>query len=115
MHAPLGFRIVVQPLVASFFAIRAGRKDARDGRPPYFWEVIKDAVHRRALLREGWTQVGRVFVAAIVIDVIYQVIVERCVYPSEAVMVGAILCVLPYLVFRGLVNRVLRHRRRAVE
>lgn len=114
VHAPLGFRIIVQPLVAAFFAIRAGRQDARAGRPLYFWAVLKDAVHRRALLREGWEQVGKVFIAAIVIDVIYQIIVARWVYPSEAVMVGAILAFLPYLVFRGVVNRVLRRRHGAI-
>jgi hypothetical protein len=59
VHAPLGFRLVVQPLVAAFFAVRAGRMDARDGRPLYFWAVVKDAVHRRALLREGWKRRSR--------------------------------------------------------
>ena len=112
--APLGFRIIVQPLVAAFFAIRAGRQDARAGRPLYFWAVVKDAVRRRALLREGWAHVGMVFISAIVIDVIYQIIVARWVYVSEAVMVGAILAILPYLVFRGVVNRVLRRRHGAI-
>jgi hypothetical protein len=110
VHAPLGFRLVVQPLVAAFFAVRAGRMDARDGRPLYFWAVVKDAVHRRALLREGWKHVGKVFITAIIVDVIYQVIVERWVYPFEAIMVGVVLAVLPYLIFRGLVNRILRRR-----
>jgi hypothetical protein len=115
VHAPLGFRLVVQPLVAVFFAIRAGRMDVRDGRPPYFWAVVKDSIHRRALLREGWKQVGKVFITAVIVDVIYQVIVERWVYPFEALMVGAILAVLPYFIFRGVVNRVLRRRYRARE
>jgi hypothetical protein len=115
VHAPLGFRLVVQPLVAVFFAVRAGRMDARDGRPPYFWAIVKDAVHRRALLREGWKQVGKVFIAAVIVDVIYQVIVERWVYPFEAVMVGAVLAVLPYFIFRGVVNRILRWRYRALD
>ena len=115
VHAPLGFRLIVQPLVAAFLAIRAGRKDAREGRPPYLGAVVKDALHRRALLRDGWKQVGKVFVAAIILDAIYQFIVERWVYPSEAVMVGAVLAVLPYLVVRGLVNRILRCRQRVIE
>jgi hypothetical protein len=115
VHAPLGFRLVVQPLVALFFAVRAGRADARAGRPPYFWAVVKDAVDRRALLREAWKHVGKVFIVAIIIDVIYQVIVEHWVYPFEALMVGAILAVLPYFIFRGVVNRILRRRYRASE
>ena len=115
VHAPLGFRLVVQPLIAAFFAVRAGRNDARDGRPPYFWAVVKDAVHRRALLREGWKHVGKVFIAATVVDIIYQLIVNRWVYPLEALMIGGILAVLPYFLFRGVVNRVLRRTSRAVE
>jgi len=115
VHAPLGFRLVVQPLVAIFFAVRAGRADARGGRPPYFWALVKDAIDRRALLREAWKHVGKVFIVAVIIDVIYQLIIERWVYPFEALMVGAILAVLPYFIFRGLVNRVLRRRYRSVE
>ena len=115
VHAPLGFRLVVQPLVALFFAVRAGKGDARDGRPPYFWAVVKDAAHRRVLLREAWTHIGKVFVVALIVDAIYQVIVERWVYPFEAVMVATILAVLPYFIFRGVVNRILRRRYRGTE
>ncbi len=50
---------------------------------------------------------------AIIVDVIYQFIVERRVYPFEAVMVGVILAVLPYFFFRGVVNRILRRKYRA--
>jgi hypothetical protein len=109
VHAPLGFRLVVQPLVAAFFAIRAGRMDALEGRPPYLWDFLKDAARRGALLREAWRHVGKVFVVAVIVDAIYQIIVERWVYPFEALMVGAVLAVLPYLVFRGPVNRILRY------
>ena len=48
-------------------------------------------------------------------QMVYQVIVERWVYPSEALMVGLILAVLPYLVFRGIVNRILRKEARIAE
>lgn len=110
-HAPLSFRLIIQPLVAAFFAIRAGMQDARAGRPLFFWAVVVgDPVRRWELLREGWKHVGKVFIAAIVIDTIYQIIVHHWVYPSEALMVAVILAVLPYLAMRGLVNRILRHR-----
>ena len=115
VHAPLGFRLVVQPLAVLFHAVRAGRADARSGRPLYFWAVVTDSVDRRALLREAWKHVGKVFIVAVIVDVIYQVIVERWVYPFEALMVGAVLAVLPYWIFRGVVNRILRRRYRARE
>ncbi|WP_211202996.1 hypothetical protein [Candidatus Competibacter phosphatis] len=72
---------------------------------------MSDPVYRRELLQEGWKHVGKVFIAAVVVDVIYQIIVRHWVYPSEALMVAAILSVLPYLVMRGLVNRILSRGR----
>ena len=107
-HAPLAFRVFVQPTVAAYFAIRAGREDAREGNPLFFWAVLMDPVHRRDRLREAWKDIGRVFLAAVLIDVVYQMIVERWLYPSEAIMVGLILAVLPYVVFRGIAHRLFR-------
>ena len=109
-HAPLAFRFVLQPAVAAFFAFRAGRQDARDGRPLYMWALMRDRVQRKALLREGWRHIGKVFIVAIVMDAVYQFISVRWVYPGEAVMVAVVLAVLPYLVCRSLVNLILRRR-----
>ena len=72
------------------------------------WSLATDSAQRRALLKEGWQHVGKVFVLAIVIDAIYQFIVQRWVYPVETIMVAAILAVIPYLVVRSLINHVLR-------
>ncbi len=109
-HAPLSFRFILQPLVAVFFAYRAGRRDAREGRSYYAWALIHEPAHRRALVREAWRHVGKVFIVAVVMDSAYKYIVGRWVYPFEALMVAAILAVLPYLLLRGIVNRVLRVR-----
>ncbi len=109
-HAPLGFRFILQPAVAAFFAIRAGMQDARSGRPLYMWALMRDPAQRKNLLREGWHHIGKVFIFAIVMDGVYQFISVRWFYPGEAVMVAAVLAVVPYLVFRSLVNAVLRRR-----
>ena len=111
-HAPLSFRFVVQPLMAAFFAFRAGRQDARDGRPLYFWALATDSTQRRTLLKEGWRHVGKVFLLAIAIDAVYQFIVQRWVYPGEAIMVAAVLAVVPYLIVRSVINHVLRRKYR---
>ena len=108
MHGPLTFRLIIQPIVAATLAIRAGLKDAREGSPPYFWAIFTDPVQRRNLLREGWKAVAKVFVVAVIIDFIYQIIVFRWFYPGEALIVGAILALLPYLLIRGPVNRIAR-------
>ena len=39
---PLTFRLIIQPLVVSVLAIRAGIQDARAGRPAYGWAVLTD-------------------------------------------------------------------------
>src|SRR6185312_6171203 len=84
VSGPLHFRLVLQPAMAAFFAIRSGLADARAGRPPYFWALFTDPSHREAMLKDGWKAVGKVFVLAFVLDVIYQIIASHFVYPGEA-------------------------------
>lgn len=54
MGGPMTFRLILQPLMATLLALRAGLKDAREGRPPYFWTLLTDSSQRVDLLREGW-------------------------------------------------------------
>ncbi|MGO9377334.1 MAG: hypothetical protein ACLP29_02135 [Dissulfurispiraceae bacterium] len=105
---PLTFRLMLQPIMVAIIAVRAGLKDAREGRPPYTWAVFTDPVDRGKLLRDGWKAVGKVFVLAVIIDILYQVVVHQWFYPLETLIVGAILALLPYLVIRGPVNRIAR-------
>ena len=65
-----------------FFAIRDGVKDAREGRPPHFWRMVTGPPEARKRLR--W------------------------VYPIEAMTTAAFLAIVPYLVVRGVVNRIAR-------
>jgi hypothetical protein len=109
---PMTFRIILQPLMAGLLAMRAGLKDAREGRPPYFWTLLTDSTQRVALLRDGWRAIARVFVLAIVMDVIYQLIVRRWIYPGETLIVAITLAVVPYLLLRGPINRLVRRLRR---
>ena len=37
---PLNFRLLIMPLVVTFFAVRAGMKDAREGQPPFFRTLL---------------------------------------------------------------------------
>lgn len=103
---PMTLRLVLQPLIAILYAVRAGLKDGRAGAPAYFWAMFASREHRRVLLREGWKDVGKIFVIAVGIDVIYQVIVQRWVYPGEVLLVAAILAFVPYVLLRGLVTRL---------
>lgn len=108
---PMTFRIILQPLMAALLAGGAGWKDAQTGRPPYFWTILSDPGQRNDLLHEGWRSVARVFVLAIVMDVIYQLIVLQWVYPVELIVVAILLAVVPYLLIRGPVNRIVSRLR----
>jgi hypothetical protein len=112
VHGPFAFRLVLQPFVATFFAARAALSDARAGRPPYGWTVLSNPRGNRELLREGWRHVAKVFVAAVVIDLIYEVVVFRWIYPGQALLVAAVLALLSYPLIRGLLNRIIRCWRR---
>jgi hypothetical protein len=103
---PMKFRLVLQPLMAIFFAVRDGLKDARNGRSPYFWSMLNDKGHRREIMKNGWRSVGKVFILALVLDVIYQFIEIHFVYPGEALIVAFLLAIVPYLILRGIVTRV---------
>ena len=78
---PMTFRLILQPLIATILETKAGRQDAKTGRPPYFWTILTSPEDRAALLREGWKAVAKVFVMASVIDSVYQVMVFRWIYP----------------------------------
>ena len=68
IDGPMAFRLVLQPAVATYLAVRAGLHDARSGQPYYAWAIFTDPVHRRELLREGWKAVAKIFVLAVLID-----------------------------------------------
>jgi hypothetical protein len=110
VSGPLKFRLVLQPLMASIFAIRSGVADARNGKPPYFWGLLSDPAQRDAMLKDGWKSVGKVFILALVLDIVYQIIVLRFVYAGEAIIVSFILAIAPYLIVRGLATRIARKK-----
>jgi hypothetical protein len=103
---PMKLRLVLQPIMASVFAIIAGLKDAKAGKPPYLWGLLHDPAQRKEMLQSGWKSVGKVFVLAMVLDVVYQVIEQAKVYPFEVILVGFLLAIVPYVLVRGLVTRL---------
>jgi hypothetical protein len=113
VSGPLKFRLVLQPLMASIFAIRAGLADARSGKPPYFQALLSDPGQRAEMLKDGWKSVGKIFILALVLDITYQIIVLRFVYAGEAIIVSFILAIAPYLIVRGLATRIARKKKAA--
>lgn len=108
---PLAMRFYVQPLMATILAIRDGLEDARAGHPPYFWSLFTDPVNRRERLQGGWKSVGKIFVFATLLDLLYQVTVFGGLRPLEGLVVAIALAILPYVLLRGPANRLVRRGR----
>ena len=108
-NGPVTFRLVVMPTVVSIIAIRAGVRDAREGRPTFLWTFFFNPSERRQLLRSGWKDVGRIIIVALVLDTVYQLIVFRAFYIVQAVIVAFVCAVLPYILFRGPTNLLVRN------
>jgi hypothetical protein len=115
MHGPFTFRLILQPLSAAILAVRSGLRDARTGRSPYGWAVVFNSKDRHDLLREGWRELAKVFIVAILIDLVYEVIVFRKIYPGQTLIVASVLALLPYPLIRGSFNRIMQFRQRIRE
>jgi hypothetical protein len=108
VDGPLHFRLFLQPTVASVLAIRAGIRDAREGRPAFLWAIVSNAGHRRGLLTQAWKDIRNLAIVAVSLDVIYQLIVLRWIYLLELLITATTLAVVPYMLLRGLANRIAR-------
>ena len=113
-EGPMHLRFLLQPAVAIFFAIRAALRDVKNRTVPYLWRLATSKGERRAIVNEGWKDFGKVFLIATILDIIYQLIVifglktETSFYPLESILVAFLLSFIPYVLFRGPVNRLVR-------
>ena len=103
---PFHVRLIIQPVVATFLAIRAGWADAREGRPIFFSTLVREPTRARVMLRNLWKIVGKVFLVALVLDVVYQVIVLHWIYPLQALIVATMLALVPCLLVRAVGYRL---------
>ena len=103
---PLKFRFVLQPSVAIILAVRAGLRDWRQGKAPFFWDFLADPSNRKSLFRDFKKSVGKLFLLACLLDFIYQIIVLHWFYPFDAIIIATLLAIVPYLLVRGPVNRI---------
>ena len=110
---PLTLRLIIQPTMAALLGIRAGLRDAKSGRTPYLWTLLKEHSLRKDLLLEGWKDVRKVALMAFLIDAVYQVIVFHWIYVLQAVGVAILLAIVPYMVVRALTTRAVGGERKS--
>ena len=108
LDGPMSFRFILQPLTAFLAALPDGIDDAKHGHSAFFWTDRSDTSLKRGRLRQGLTSVARVILLGITIDIIYQLKVFDEFYPAEAVAMAILLAIIPYFIFRWIVERIVR-------
>ena len=100
---PMWFRLILQPAVAAVFGTRAGLRNARRGASQSHPVHALDPAYRRAMFRQALHDVGKVLIAGVGLDAIFQLIALRAFYPLEALLVAFLLVALPYQIVRTVV------------
>lgn len=108
VHGPMTFRFYLQPSMALLAAIPDGIRDARLGHKSFFWSALWDRNVPTGRLREGAISTARVVLLGISMDIIYQFKVLDRFYPVEALMMAILLAVIPYFIFRWIVEQASR-------
>jgi hypothetical protein len=108
IDGPLHFRFIAQPLMAAIFAVIDGVKDAKIGKPAYFWAMLVSPGRRKELIRDGWKSVCKMFVVAMLLEALYQVKVHQLNNFGYVLIAPFLLAILPYLLLRGPTNRFVR-------
>jgi hypothetical protein len=105
---PMSFRLLVQPAVAIFFAVRAGIRDAREGNPTFLGCALSNLRSWSPRMRQSWRDVGTIFIIALILDAIYQLVVQSGIFALELLIMATLLALVPYMIVRDLASRVAR-------
>jgi hypothetical protein len=113
INGPLGFRFILQPLVAILLGIFDGVKDSRAGNIPFLEDFIVHPHKRVALLKSAGVSVLKPVIVGIITDAIAQFLIFKTVHPLDAVFVGTVIIAVPYVLTRGIVNRITSRRKKS--
>jgi hypothetical protein len=108
LSGPMSFRILMQPAMAAFFAIRAGIRDARENNPTFLGCALSNPRSWSPRMQQSWKDVGKIFIIAVVLDSIYQIAEHSSVFALELLITATVLALVPYMVLRDLVSRIAR-------
>jgi hypothetical protein len=103
-------RLFLQPLVALVVGARLGIRDAKQGKEdPFFMSLVHAKQDRWPLLKQGLRDAIVPLSVAFVLDGILQRMILGHIRLLGAVVVGALLVFLPYVIGRGLGHRIWSH------
>jgi len=110
LSGPMWIRFLLQPMMAIFLAFRAGLSDARQNKPAFLEEVIRNPIGRKQLMYSTWKQLSKLLIVVFLLDCIYQLVVLKTFYLLQALIVAFLLGVVPYVLLRGPLRRALRRK-----
>ena len=108
----MSLRFVIQPCMSAIFGIVAGIKDAKEGKPAFFWSLLSEKTQRRTKLAELCADVQKVILMGSALDFLYQIIEFETIHLLELVFTVFVLAMLLYLIVRGPTNRMLSWNRK---
>ena len=73
---------------------------------PIFGRRSQSPYTVRSCFYGGWKDICTPFLVSAVLDAIYQLITHRFIYPLELLFTATLLALVPYLILRGPVNRI---------
>lgn len=106
VSGPMTFRFFLQPTMALIAALPDGIDDARNGHSSFFWTARDDIARQRGRLRQGLIATARIMLLGLSMDMIYQFKVFQTFYPVEAVIFSVALAVVPYFIWRWIIERI---------
>jgi hypothetical protein len=109
VSGPMRLRFARQPVMATLLAIGSGSKNAKTGKPPYFWSLTfhpYDPSRRGGMIKDGWQSIWKLCFVVLALDLIYQFMALPSFYLRQAIIVAFLLVIAPYLILRGAVARL---------
>ena len=113
---PLILRLVFGPLQSILAARKFAKHDVRKIYPPYLYRFLATSRQRKRLKRHQRINILKLFMFSTSVDLIYQIAaldvfdVNLTLKPLEAALVAIGLTVIPYLLIRGSVYRLIAKR-----
>ena len=105
ISGPGTFRFVIQPVLAIVMGVRDGRNDARSSTPPILHMLLFSGKRREAL-KGALQAIALPLTLAVGIDSILQIYIFDVWRLQWALIIGLGLVGIPYILARGITNRI---------
>ncbi len=108
---PGTFRFVIQPILAIILGARDGRNDAKSSTPPILYRLLLASGQRGEALNGTLKAIILPLILAVAMDSIFQIYIFGVWRLQWALVVGVGLVGIPYILSRGITNRLYSARR----